>query len=57
MLVAFITTKLEVYVEKRFWILLHESRTDWAMLLGSVFLLIHGGGSCSVDKKIMNNGK
>ena len=57
MLVAFATTKSEVYLEKGFWKLLHGSRTDWAMILGSLFLLIKGGGSWSVDKKIMNNGK
>ena len=57
MLVAFATTKSEVYLEKGFWELLHGSRTDWAMILGSLFLLIKGSGSWSVDKKIMNGGK
>lgn len=57
MLVAFATTKSEVYLEKGFWELLHGSRTDWAMILGSVFLLIKGGGSWSFDKKITNIGK
>lgn len=50
MLVAFTTTKSEVYLEKGFWELLHGSRTDWAMLLGSIFLLIRGGGNWSIDK-------
>jgi hypothetical protein len=27
----------------------HEARTDWAMTLGSLFLLIVGGGSASLD--------
>ena len=57
MLVAFATTKSEVYLEKGLWELLHGSRTDWAMILGSLFLLIKGSGSWSVDKKIMNGGK
>jgi uncharacterized membrane protein YphA (DoxX/SURF4 family) len=57
MLVAFTTTKSEVYLEKGFWELLHGSRTDWAMLLGSIFLLIKGGGSWSIDKKIINGEK
>ena len=52
MLVAFATTKWEVYVEKGFWELLHGSRTDWAMLLGSVFLLIKGGGKWSLDRNL-----
>jgi hypothetical protein len=25
----------------------HEARTDWSMLLGSVFLLMVGAGPCS----------
>ncbi len=49
MLVAFTTTKSEVYLEKGFWELLHGSRTDWSMLLCSIFLLIKGGGFWSVD--------
>lgn len=53
MLVAFATTKWEVYVEKGFWELLHGSRTDWAMLLGSVFLLIKGGGKWSLDRNLI----
>lgn len=52
MLVAFATTKSEVYVEKGFWELLHGSRTDWSMLLGSIFLLIKGGGYWSLDNKL-----
>jgi putative oxidoreductase len=32
-----------------FWGMAHEMRTDWAMLLGSIFLLIVGAGSVSVD--------
>lgn len=52
MLVAFITTKSSVYLEKGFWELLHGSRTDWSMLLGSLFLLIKGSGSYSCDQII-----
>lgn len=57
MLVAFATTKSAVYLEKGFWELLHGSRTDWAMLLGSIFLLIKGGGSWSMDKWLIHDGK
>lgn len=57
MLVAFATTKSEVYLEKGFWELLHGSRTDWAMLLGSFFLLIKGSGYWSIDYKLMQDGK
>jgi putative oxidoreductase len=57
MLVAFATTKSEVYLEKGFWELLHGSRTDWAMLLGTLFLLIKGGGLWSLDNKLMKKWK
>jgi len=49
MLVAMITTKGTVFKEEGFWALLHGSRTDWSMLLCSVYLLIRGGGKWSID--------
>lgn len=52
MLVAFAVTKSEVYRNDGFWELLHGSRTDWAMLLSCIFLLINGGGAWSVDRKL-----
>jgi putative oxidoreductase len=55
MLVAMATTKLENLVDHGWWKMLHESRTDWAMLLGSLFLLIKGGGYYSIDKKFFKN--
>lgn len=55
MLVAFATTKAEVLTNQGFWELLHGSRTDWAMLLGSLFLLIKGGGKWSIDKALEKN--
>lgn len=36
-----------------FWSMAHEMRTDFAMWLGSLFLLIKGGGNWSVDKIIV----
>jgi uncharacterized membrane protein YphA (DoxX/SURF4 family) len=54
MLVAIATTKAEVLAEKGFWEMLHGSRTDWAMLLGSIFLLIKGGSAYSIDHKIQS---
>lgn len=56
MLVAIATTKAEVLATKGFWEMLHGSRTDWAMLLGSIFLLIKGGGYWSVDRKLNEAG-
>jgi putative oxidoreductase len=52
MLVAIATTKTEVLAEKGFWEMMHGSRTDWSMLLGSIFLLIKGGGRWSADSEI-----
>ncbi|AOZ98746.1 DoxX family protein [Flavobacterium commune] len=57
MLVALAITKSEVYLEEGLWELIHESRTDWAMLLGSFFLLIEGSGGYSFDKMIIRNGR
>jgi putative oxidoreductase len=56
MFVAIVTTKLEVLADKGFWEMMHGSRTDWAMLLGCVFLLIEGGGYWSADKTLTKNG-
>lgn len=52
MLVAIATTKAEVLKNEGFWEMLHGSRTDWAMLLGGIFLIIEGAGKWSVDKKL-----
>jgi putative oxidoreductase len=52
MLVAIATTKAEVLANDGFWEMMHGSRTDWAMLLGGIFLLIKGGGRWSVDQKL-----
>lgn len=57
MLAAIATTKSQVLAAKGFWEMLHESRTDWSMLLGSIFLLLKGGGFWSLDKRLLNNGK
>lgn len=50
MLVALSTTKLEIFRNEGFWEMMHASRTDWSMLLGSIFLLLRGGGAWSVDR-------
>ena len=55
MVVAIATTKSEVLAKEGFWEMLHGSRTDWAMLLGSLFLLIKGGGKWSIDKNLGPN--
>ncbi len=35
-----------------FWSMAHEARTDFAMLLGSIFLLIAGAGAWSLDARL-----
>lgn len=55
MIVAILTTKMEVLAVDGFWQMMHGSRTDWAMLLGSFFLIINGGGKWSFDKMLMKN--
>jgi len=49
MLTAIATTKIPILLEQGFWKMAHEARTDWSMLLGSIFLLVVGGGAWSVD--------
>src|SRR2546421_8750569 len=49
MIVAIATTKVTFLVNDGFWKMAHESRTDYAMLLGSIFLLVCGAGRWSVD--------
>ncbi|WP_126599204.1 DoxX family protein [Dictyobacter aurantiacus] len=49
MLVAISTTKLPLLIEHGFWNMAHEARIDFSMLLGSIFLLIVGAGSWSLD--------
>jgi putative oxidoreductase len=63
MLVAIISTKIPILLGHGFWGfsmrqlpyygfwgMAHESRTDFSMLLGSLFLLIVGAGKWSLDK-------
>lgn len=51
MLVAISTTKFDILASQGFWEMMHASRTDFSMLLGSIFLLIRGGGMWSMDQK------
>ncbi|MBI5472307.1 MAG: DoxX family protein [Ignavibacteriae bacterium] len=57
MLVAISTTKIPILVEKGFWAMAHDARTDWCMLLGSIVLLIIGGGRWSADSLLVRRGK
>jgi len=55
MIVAFVTTKYPILLDKGFWSMAHEYRTDFAMTLLLIFLLIYGGGKHSLDLKIYNS--
>lgn len=52
MLVALFITKVEILSNDGFWEMMHAGRTDWAMLLGSLFLIVKGGGRFSIDRVI-----
>lgn len=39
-----------------FWSMAHEMRTDWAMWLGSLFLIIRGAGAWSLDRRLTRRG-
>ncbi len=65
MLVAILSTKVPILLgygfwgfnlrdlsSYGFWSMAHEARTDFAMLLGSVFLLIVGSGPWALDRRL-----
>ena len=49
MITAFITTKIPILTQKSFWPWAHEYRTDFAMTLLLVYLIIYGSGGWSID--------
>jgi putative oxidoreductase len=49
MAVALYSTKLPILVQSGFWKMAHEARTDFSMVMGSLFLLIVGAGAWSLD--------
>jgi putative oxidoreductase len=62
MVVAIVSTKIPILLGHDFWIfhlaklprygfwtMMHEARADFDMLLGSIYLLIEGGGIWSLD--------
>jgi putative oxidoreductase len=55
MVTAFITTKWPLLITKGFWIFAHEYRTDFAMTLLIIYLLIYNGGRWSLDKIIFKS--
>jgi len=57
MITAITTTKIPVLLEKGFWQMAHDSRTDFAMTMLIIFLLIYGAGKLSIDHLIMGKFK
>jgi len=49
MCVAISTTKIPILMKSGFWKMAHETRTDFSMLLGCLFLLMVGAGAFSLD--------
>lgn len=54
---AFVTTKWPLLIDKGFWNFAHEYRTDFAMTLLLLYLLIYGAGKWSLDWKIYSTSK
>jgi len=57
MIVAFITTKIPILMDKGFWTFTHEYRTDFSLTLLLILLIIYGGGRWSADgrrKKVVS---
>jgi len=52
MITVFVATKWPILVNKGFWAMAHEYRTDFAMTLLLVYLLIYGSGRWSLDSRI-----
>jgi uncharacterized membrane protein YphA (DoxX/SURF4 family) len=55
MITALISTKIPIFLNKGFWQMAHDSRTDFAMTLLLIFLIIYGAGKWSVDSRILRN--
>jgi putative oxidoreductase len=49
MATALISTKIPILLNEGFWFMAHAARTDFAMTMLLVFLLIYGAGKWSVD--------
>ncbi len=49
---AIVTTKIPILHDKGFWSMAHEARTDIAMTLLLIHLMIFGGGRWSIDSRI-----
>lgn len=53
MVVAFVTTKIPILNDKGIWAMMHEYRTDFAMTLTLIFVMMNGAGAWSVDRMLL----
>lgn len=51
MAVALLSTKVPVLLNEGFWEAAHAARTDFCMVVGSVFILLRGAGRWSADSR------
>lgn len=52
MATAIISTKIPILMQKGFWQMAHDSRTDFAMTMLLIFILIYGAGKLSADMRL-----
>lgn len=57
MCVAIYSTKIPILIKSGFWKMAHDSRTDFSMFMGSLFLLIVGAGLISLDARLSRSRK
>jgi uncharacterized membrane protein YphA (DoxX/SURF4 family) len=55
MATAIVTTKIPKLYNDGFWTMAHDSRTDFAMTLLLIYLIIYGAGKLSMDSVIRKN--
>jgi uncharacterized membrane protein YphA (DoxX/SURF4 family) len=53
MTVAIISTKIPILLNDGFWKVAHDSRTDWAMFIGSIIIMFADKGKLSVEKYLL----
>jgi uncharacterized membrane protein YphA (DoxX/SURF4 family) len=52
MATAIVTTKIPILLNEGFWFMAHAARTDFAMAMLLIFLLIYGAGKWSFDNSL-----
>ncbi|SHJ84646.1 Uncharacterized membrane protein YphA, DoxX/SURF4 family [Tangfeifania diversioriginum] len=55
MATALISTKIPILLNEGFWFMAHAARTDFAMAMLLIFLLINGAGKWSADKLLYSS--